>query len=249
MATTHADHLTTHLRSSKLPILLRNVEPRDAAAVAQLLSDPRNTDLDMSVKETSMSVETAAAVIGRMRESATVPTVVSSDDGAVISGPGRVNLLVVYLGPLAPGEPQGEQQEVKVIGLSGYGGIKTLEEELSSSSSASAVGPVGETRTKKITRIGDVGVMLDSEFRGRGFATEAIRLSVEWGFRSACEGGLQLDKVTATTLARNAAMVGLIEGKLGWKGTRRPLEKDGEVVEGLDEMIYDVYPGNWKKML
>lgn len=74
-------------------------------------------------------------------------------------------------------------------------------------------------------RAGDVGAMINKEYRGRGFATEAIRLAVECAFRGAREGGLQLDRVMATMREENAGMVGLVEKKLGWEAVRR----DGEV--------------------
>ncbi|KAJ3942713.1 uncharacterized protein N0V96_006934 [Colletotrichum fioriniae] len=224
MAPTQASHLPTTLRSPTHPLLLRTLEDSDFAAVSAVLSDPENTKYDPHAS--AISPEVAKIVIARMRESAAVPSVVDETSGKVVSGPGRVNLVVVFVGDnnnnndngkKSSEEKEGEEEEEEgtVIGFGGYGGINEHEED-----------------GQKI-RVGDVGVMINSEFRGRGFAAEAVRLAVEWGFRKVAEGGLQLARVSATMSERNVPMRGLVEKRFGWTGVVKPgkgeTEGDGEV--------------------
>ncbi|KAL0948169.1 hypothetical protein HGRIS_010781 [Hohenbuehelia grisea] len=214
-SSTHsASHLGTVLRSPTFPILLRNIEPGDAETMSTLFSDPRNAEHDPAVS--AMTVSVASSAIGRMRESAAVPSILSLPAGDVVSGPGRVNLVVVYVDSNTP------EVEGVMIGFAGFGDIKTLQEG------------------GKQVRVGDVGVMLNPDFRGKGYGVEAIKLSVEWGFRGILEGGLQLDRITATMRTGNTAMVGLVEKKLGWQATKRLGEG------GQEELLYSVLPDAWK---
>ncbi|KAL0933199.1 acetyltransferase [Colletotrichum truncatum] len=215
---TQASHLPTLLRSPTHPILLRTLEPRDAASVSAVLSDPENTKYDPHAS--AVSPEVAVKVIERMRESASAPTVLDDDDAGlkVVRGPGRVNLLIVYVDGVE--DTLGSTaDDGTVIGFGGFGNIQELDED-------------GEK-----VRVGDVGAMINSAFRGRGLATEAIRLAVEWAFKGVREGGLQLARVTATMSDKNVAMVGLVEKKLGWTGVRKP---NGEV-------FFEVTKDTWRK--
>ncbi|KAK1596435.1 acetyltransferase [Colletotrichum navitas] len=211
MPTIQASHLPTLLRSPTHPILLRTLEPRDAAVISAVLSDRENTKYDPHAS--TISPEVAAGVISRMRESAAAPTVLDEASGRVVSGPGRVNLLLVYVG--------GDDEGVG-IGLAGFGGIDERERE--------GGGKV---------RVGDVGAMVSPAYRGRGFATEAIRLAVEWGFTRVEDGGPQFDRITATMLEANEPMVGLMERKFGWQRVARP-GKEGEVT-------FEAGPEDWRK--
>ncbi|KXH31976.1 acetyltransferase [Colletotrichum simmondsii] len=224
MATTQASHLPTTLRSPTHPILLRTLEESDFAAVSAVLSDPENTKYDPHAS--AISPEVAKIVIARMRESASVPSVVDETSGKVVSGPGRVNLLVVYVGDgtndgKTLSEKEGE--EGTVIGFGGYGGINEHEED-----------------GRKI-RVGDVGVMINPQFRGRGFAAEAVRLAVEWGFRKVAEGGLQLERVSATMSERNVPMRGLVEKRFGWAGVVKPGKEEGD-----GEVFFEVTGETWR---
>lgn len=78
----------------------------------------------------------------------------------------------------------------KLIGLSGFGHIDN--------------------------KIGDVGVIIDFEFRGKGYATEAIKMSINYGFNN-----LKLNEVTATMLEKNIPMRNLLDKKLKLKGIKR----------------------------
>ncbi|KXH62492.1 acetyltransferase [Colletotrichum salicis] len=230
MAPTQASHLPTTLRSPTHPILLRTLEPSDFAAVSAVLSDPENTQYDPHAS--AVSPEVAKIVIARMRESAGVPSVVDEGSGEVVSGPGRVNLVVVFVGDdddngngKTSSEGKGkEEEEGTVIGFGGYGGINEHEED-----------------GRKV-RVGDVGVMINSAFRGRGFAAEAVRLAVEWGFKGVAEGGLQLERVSATMSERNAPMRGLVEGRFGWKWVVKPGKQEGD-----GEVFFEVTGETWRK--
>lgn len=216
---TQASHLPTLLRSGTHPILLRTLEPRDAAAVSAVLSDPENTKHDPHAS--AVSPEVAARVIERMRESASVPTVL--EGASVASGPGRVNLLIVHV-PGVENATGCSADDGVVIGFGGFGDIKETEEG-----------------GKKV-RVGDVGAMINAEYRGRGFATEAIRLAVEWAFTDVVDGGPQMDRVSATMSEKNEPMIGLVEKKLGWKGVVKPGKE-----EGGGEMYFEVTKNTWRK--
>ncbi|KAK1728970.1 acetyltransferase [Colletotrichum acutatum] len=226
MAPTQATHLPTTLRSPTHPILLRTLEESDFAAVSAVLSDPENTKYDPHAS--AISPEVAKIVIARMRESAAVPSVVDEASGKVVSGPGRVNLVVVYVGgdddnKQSSGEKE-QDEEGTIIGFGGYGGINEHEED-----------------GQKV-RVGDVGVMINPEFRGRGFAAEAVRSAVEWGFRKVAEGGLQLERVSATMSERNVPMRGLVEKRFGWTGVVKPGKEEGD-----GEVFFEVTGATWRK--
>lgn len=251
-------HFQTSLPSPTHPILLRNPRPTDAPAVAAILSDRANMLYERGgPPEEPMPASTAEDVLLHMRESAAHPSVLGDDedDGrAVRNGPPRVNLVVVYFPggradkcpsslsslkdkvkaskSMEEGEKKnGEDEEDGiVIGLSGFGNISTLE--------------VGEgPGRKRILRTGDVGAMINPPYRGRGFAVEAIRLSVEWGFAKLREGGLQLDSITASTDVENEPMIRLLEEKFEWTGVR----KEKEDVPGRYWMSYEMRSEEWAR--
>ncbi|KAI3549281.1 acetyltransferase [Colletotrichum filicis] len=227
MAPTQASHLPTTLRSPTHPLLLRTLEESDFAAVSAVLSDPENTKYDPHAS--AISPEVAKIVIARMRESASVPSVVDEASGKVVSGPGRVNLVIVHVGDVSRDTEssggRGEQEkEGTVIGFGGYGGINEHGED-------------GQR-----VRVGDVGVMINPGYRGRGFAAEAVRLAVEWGFRKVAEGGLQLERVSATMSERNAPMRGLVEKRFGWAGVVKPGKEEGD-----GEVFFEVTGETWRK--
>lgn len=165
-----------------------------------------------------LSAATAASIIAKQRASAAVPTVL--DSGRVASGPGRVNMVVELLGG----------GDNLVVGLGGFGAIKDW------------------VREGRPLRAGDVGAMIDPAHRGKGYATEAIRLAIGWAFTPASAGGLQLDLVTITTGEDNAAMVKLAEDKLGLKGrsTRRPSPEEGQ--ENTTEIYYELTSKDWQEV-
>ncbi|KJZ79822.1 hypothetical protein HIM_00536 [Hirsutella minnesotensis 3608] len=170
-------------------------------------------------------------------------------EGVVASGPDRVNLAVVLLaGPSTtssgagatsragtrlddedkgPDSPGGDE----VIGLGGFGAIKTLHHP---------------SRPGRSLRAGDAGVLIGESHRARGYAAEAMRLAIDWAFTPVAQGGPQLDLVTVTTLRDNAPMIALAERHLGLagKGVLRPAEGG----EPVGEMYYELWPEEWHAM-
>ncbi|TQV96163.1 Acyl-CoA N-acyltransferase [Cordyceps javanica] len=222
-ATLEVSHLDTRLASTTLPIVLRTTQPADAARFAAILSDPANGS-DPHARP--LDAATAASIIDKQRASAAVPTVLDRSTGRVVSGPGRLNMVVELLRRPRPDDDDDEPP--LVIGLGGYGAIKDW------------------VRGGAPLRAGDVGAMIDPAHRGKGYAAEAIRLAVDWAFTPAAEGGPQLDLVTITTGEDNAAMIRLAEHKLGLKGrgTRRASEEKGQ--EGVAEMYYELTKKDWQ---
>ena len=85
------------------------------------------------------------------------------------------------------------------------------------------VGGMGWISTDEATgkRTGDAGVMLNEAVRGKGYGLEAMRLTTDYAFDV-----LKLDKVTATMLAKNTPMIGVMR-KMGWNGRHIPAEEGG----------------------
>ncbi|CAM0135767.1 hypothetical protein VKS41_001802 [Umbelopsis sp. WA50703] len=100
----------------------------------------------------------------------------------------------------------------KVVGLGGYGHIARNSDE----------------------SIGDAGVMLQPEVRGKGYGVEAIKLALDYAF-----DGLKLNAVTLTMLKKNVAMCNLIDKKLKLQGIERESEFG-------TEKCYTVQAEDWK---
>lgn len=85
------------------------------------------------------------------------------------------------------------------------------------------VGSVGIRVTSETNRQGSFGCELDPRFWGRGYALEAARAMLDYGFRE-----LGLHRIHADTLEENAAAVNLAE-KLGMRreGTLRENRRFG----------------------
>jgi ribosomal-protein-alanine N-acetyltransferase len=101
----------------------------------------------------------------------------------------------------------------KVIGLGGYGHIEN-----------SADGK----------RVGDAGIMLLPEVRGRGIGTEAMRMAIRFGFDE-----VGMDEVTVSMEARNLRMRKIMETVLKWEGKEHVSE------DGVQEMIYKMTKAEW----
>ena len=73
------------------------------------------------------------------------------------------------------------------------------------------LGGMGPIRTKDSgKRVGDAGVMIDTNFRGKGYAYEGLRMMIDHGFRF-----LELDEIHVATTTSNVAMRGLMDKKFG----------------------------------
>src|SRR5262245_26744985 len=105
-------HLNTIISSPSNPLLfLRTIQPSDASAFSSILSSPSNKS-DPHGKD--IDIPTAQLSISRMRESASKPTILDAQ-GNVISGPGRVNMMLVL-----KSEDGNAQPTETVIGLGGF---------------------------------------------------------------------------------------------------------------------------------
>jgi RimJ/RimL family protein N-acetyltransferase len=71
-------------------------------------------------------------------------------------------------------------------------------------------------------RVGAAGIVLDPAVRGKGYAFEALRLSIEFGLEK-----LELIEVHLGTPSRNAAMVGLMEKRFGMPARKNEVDKFG----------------------
>jgi len=61
-----------------------------------------------------------------------------------------------------------------------------------------------------------VGAMINPEYRGKGYAVESMRLSIEFALEE-----LSVEGISCEMLNVNAEMLGLVEKKFGWVGVRR----------------------------
>ncbi|KAL7789019.1 hypothetical protein V8C37DRAFT_404118 [Trichoderma ceciliae] len=218
--TLEISHLNTIIPSSSNPLLfLRTIQPSDASSFSSILSSPANKS---DPHGQDIDVPTAVSGISRMRESASQPTILDAQ-GNVISGPSRVNMILVLKSEGENGHPN-----ENIIGLGGFGAIKNWE------------------RDGRKIRAGDVGVMMDSAYKRRGYGVEAMKMAISWAFSPASEGGPQLDLVTITTLEDNGPMLKLLHGKFGLegKGIARPAEFDEEKLE----MYYELTKEDWTKI-
>ena len=74
---------------------------------------------------------------------------------------------------------------------------------------------------------GELGCVLLPEYRGKGFMTEAMRLSIDFGFRR-----IGLEKIFAVTSKNNSAAIRLLE--------RLSFSKRKKIQE---EVVFEILPG------
>lgn len=215
-------HEDTLLTCDAPSVTLRTLRLEDAPRFSAVLA------ADSPPSSKPLTVEQATGAITRMQESARTPTVVylssqNSGDGGekspqVVSGPGRVNLAVI------------DTKTSNLIGIGGYGAIHTLPPSAESN---------GHPR-----RAGDAGVVIDPEYRNRGIAVACMRMAIDWGFKSAEEGGLALDLVTITTSEDNEKMRKLVDQKLGLEG--RGVAREGGPTG--KEIYYELDKKAWEEL-
>lgn len=202
---TEISHLHSVIPSSKFPnLFLRTIKASDVERFVAILSAPSNK---FDPHSQNMTLEGAEAAIARALESASEPTIVDPQ-GNIFRGPDRVNMMVI----LKSEDGSGEET---IIGLGGFGSIKNRKRE------------------GRRIRVGNVGAMLDPDYKRRGYGLEAMKMAIEWGYKPASEGGLQLDLVTITTLVENESMLQLVNTKFGLEGqgVTRQSEFDDEKTE------------------
>lgn len=153
------------VKSTTLPLELRNPTVNDASALLRHFTDQRNVQHDSSVA----GLDTPPAIETLIKQWNTFTDPLD-----------RVNAVAVIDG--------------KTVGSGGIGWIGSK--------------PDG-------TRVGDAGIMLDTEVRGKGYAYEALRITIDYGLRV-----LGLDEVHLATRDVNIPMRGLMDKKLGFEGKR-----------------------------
>lgn len=90
--------------------------------------------------------------------------------------------------------------------------------------------------------VGDLGIMLDTRVRGKGYAVEVLRIMIDYGF-----GPLGLDECRVAATDQNVAMRGLMEKRFGLVGER--IEKDqfeNEWIWRLERWEWVGKVGNWE---
>ena len=103
-------------------------------------------------------------------------------------------------------------------------------------SSGAVVGDVGLCWRSVEHRTGEVGFIVHPAYQGRGYATEAARALIDWGFRV-----FGLHRVIGTTEARNAASARVLE-RLGMRLEGHFVENEwvkGEWQSGLQYAILE----------
>lgn len=75
--------------------------------------------------------------------------------------------------------------------------------------------------------------MINPEYRGKGYAVESMRMSVEFALEE-----LGVEGISCQVLEGNGEMLGLVERKFGWVGVR----KEGRWGR---EVRFEVRRGKW----
>jgi RimJ/RimL family protein N-acetyltransferase len=88
-------------------------------------------------------------------------------------------------------------------------------------------------------RTGEIGFALDPAHQGHGFATEAARAMIDWGF-----GSFGLHRVIGRTEARNAASARVLE-RLGMRLEAHLIENEWVKGEWQSELVYAILDREW----
>ncbi|MCJ1387223.1 hypothetical protein MMC18_000063 [Xylographa bjoerkii] len=102
---------------------------------------------------------------------------------------------------------------------------------------AGGFGWIGAMKDGSDGRVGDAGIMLNPEARGKGYAYEAMRMTIDHALRV-----LQLKEVTISMTKANSAMRGLMDKKFDFS----PIEFQGD--HGM-ELQYSIKKDEWLSRL
>ncbi|KAG8904318.1 snoRNA-binding rRNA-processing protein imp4 [Tulasnella sp. 403] len=107
------------------------------------------------------------------------------------------------------------------------------------------LGTVGYISLSSENCAAEAGIIIAPEVHRGGYASEAMLLLLEYGFKSIEEGGLGMNRIQFTTAAMNGAMRGWLESALGatQEGTLREAWKSGE--EYIDAIGYSILRREW----
>jgi RimJ/RimL family protein N-acetyltransferase len=107
--------------------------------------------------------------------------------------------------------------------------------------SGDMVGDVGLNLRSIEHKTGEVGFILHPAYHGRGYATEAARALIDWGFRD-----FGLHRVIGRTEARNAASARVLE-RLGMRLEGHFVENEWVKGEWQSELQYAILDREWAR--
>lgn len=102
-----------------------------------------------------------------------------------------------------------------------------------------AIGSVGLKRLSDAHQDAEVGWTFDARYWGRGYATEAARALMDWGFRT-----LELHRIISVCDARNVPSYRLME-RLGMRREARHVKSFFSKGEWTDDLVYAVLEEEW----
>jgi RimJ/RimL family protein N-acetyltransferase len=88
-------------------------------------------------------------------------------------------------------------------------------------------------------RTGEIGFVLDPRHQGHGYATEAARALLDWGF-----GTFGLHRIIGRTEARNSASARVLE-RLGMRLEAHLVENEWVKDEWQSELVYAILDREW----
>ena len=104
------------------------------------------------------------------------------------------------------------------------------------------IGNCGVRLTAPGSNIGDIGYELDPLFWGNGYATEAARAMLQFGFEQ-----LQLHRITAVCIAENEGSVRVLT-KLGMQQEGRLRENEFFKGRWWDNLLFAILESEWNKV-
>lgn len=217
-------HINTRVYdgANESPVSIRIIQVRDADIFARMTSEPECrgwTDLD------PLTVSDARQEIFRLRGELGGGSVFDVGwFGAfmprIASWPHRIYFSII------------EESTENVIGFVAFTSVEVLPQE---------------NELEELHRRGEVGIVMDPASRRKGYATEAIRMLVDWGFTRITEKGLGIQSVTFRVKHENQAMKDLLEDKLTILDEQTRVRiLGGPGLNGwLDTVKYTIWPAEW----
>lgn len=215
---THSIVLPSH------SIILRRALPADAPQLAKILNNPLNNKHDPAANSSKLSDAAMESAIKRWQPTYSSPL------------PSRYNLVILSTIPSKrPSTP------LPIIGITGFGNIDTFDVDEAAAKGVTEESSVwDEEKGKLVKRVADVGVMIEPEWRGRGYGKECVEICTRFAFER-----LGVQEVTATMLKENVEMRGLMDG-LGWEGVEKDVVSGGKPAV---EWQYRMGKKRWKERM